>query len=64
VNPLHRQLAELFSRYVRAVDGVERNLLGAQLDALAPLVLTHPTKEQQDVVPESNEDPGQAAVHL
>lgn len=45
---LHAQLAELFGRYVRAADGVERNQLGAQLDALAPLV-THketPREEQ------------------
>jgi len=39
---LHAQLAELWSQYVRARDGVERNRIGAQLDALAPLVLKVP----------------------
>jgi len=41
---LHQQLAELWSKYVRAVDGVERNRLGTQLDALAPLVLKAPAE--------------------
>lgn len=42
----HR-LANLFSRYVRAVDGVERQRLGEQLDRLAPLVLKEKTHAQQ-----------------
>lgn len=36
---LHRQLAELWSQYVRALDAVERNRIGERLDALARLVL-------------------------
>lgn len=36
---LHQQLADLFSRYVRCTDGVERQQLGARLDRLAPLVV-------------------------
>lgn len=44
--PLDRQLAELFGKYVRAIDGIERQQLGALLDALAPKVFT--SKEQPD----------------
>lgn len=40
---LDRELADTFSKYVRAVDGVERQQLGARLDVLAAQVLT---KEQ------------------
>ncbi len=42
----HR-LAELFGRYVRAVDGLERQQLGAQLDHLAPLVLNQEKNHAQ-----------------
>lgn len=45
LDPRHAQLAELFGRYVRST-GVERNRLGAQLDELAPQVLTR--KETTD----------------
>lgn len=39
---LHQQLADAFSAYVRAIDGVERNRLGALIDALAARVLSQP----------------------
>lgn len=50
--PDEHRLASLFSRYVRAVDGLERQQLGEQLDRLAPLVLKEKTHAQQpaDVV--------------
>lgn len=60
---LDRELADTFSKYVRAVDGVERQQLGARLDALAPLVLNQP-REQCDGVSKGNEDSGEAAIHV